>query len=121
MEGGSVQQAPPSMLNVFGVDPKHFNKWLRVWEEKRPYGQVQPDPQHPKKLNTVATDFLLRSIFPYRIIFIPFFFFKKKINSPQLFYKNINININCEICSLPHSIVDNDLWPYACVFCTRAS
>lgn len=66
MDGGPAA----SMLNAFGVDTKHFNKWLRVWEGKRPYGQVQPDPHRPKKLNVAATDFLLRSTLSFHLLFL---------------------------------------------------
>jgi hypothetical protein len=50
----------PSPLNVFGVDPKHFQKWLQVWDERRTFNDVQPSPDHPKKLNCVSPDFILR-------------------------------------------------------------
>lgn len=51
----------PSPLNVFGVDPKHFQKWLQVWDERRTFNDVQPSPDHPKKLNCVSPDFVLRA------------------------------------------------------------
>ena len=57
----------PSPLNVFGVDPKHFQKWLQVWDERRTFNDVQPSPDHPKKLNCVSPDFILRGAPPAHI------------------------------------------------------
>jgi hypothetical protein len=62
--GGDASQPVYSPLNVFGVDPKHFQKWMRVWEEKRAFSEVQPSGDHLKKLNCVSPEFLLRCTTP---------------------------------------------------------
>jgi len=63
-DGGARQQAVASPSVIFGVDNKHLDKWLGIWQSPRLYSQVHPSADRPKKLNCAANDFHLRGRSP---------------------------------------------------------